>query len=293
MNSLWIVLPILIVLMFELGIELDRSAFVRVIRRPAAVAAGLIGQLLLLPLIAFGVACAFRLPPVYFLGLLLVACCPGGSSSNIFSLLAKGDAALSVTLTALSSLITLFTIPLIMHFAARFVALHADAVIDLPAGKLLVQNLVLLFLPMTAGALFRRLRPTAALRIGAALKRFAFPALLLLAAVFFIQYAKTIIAHLGVLGVASTALILLAMLAGGLLARGFRLGKAARRTIVIEVGMQNAAQAIAIAASPLVFNNGAMAVPAVVYALVMNVILLIYLRLLQKHTDEVSAASDR
>lgn len=282
MNTLWIVLPILVVLMFQLGIELDRMAFVRVIRRPAAVAAGLIGQLLLLPLIAFGVACAFRLPPVFFMGLLLVACCPGGSSSNVFTQLAKGDVALSVTLTALSSLITLFTIPLVMQFVARFVALHADAAIDLPAGKLLVQNLVLLFLPMVGGALFRRFRPIAAFRTGTVLKRLAFPALMLLAAIFFLQYAETIIENLSLLGMTSALLILTAMLAGGLLARSFRLGKVARRTIVIEVGMQNAAQAIAIAASPLIFDNGAMAIPAIVYALVMNVILLIHLRLLRR-----------
>ena len=74
MNTVWIVLPILIVLMFQLGIELDRQAFAGVARRPAAVVAGLLGQLALLPLIAFGVGLAFRLPPVYFLGLLLVAC---------------------------------------------------------------------------------------------------------------------------------------------------------------------------------------------------------------------------
>ena len=79
MNAVWIVLPILIVLMFQLGIELDGRAFAGVFRRPAAVAAGLIGQLAALPLIAFGVALAFRLPPVWFLGLMLIACCPGGS----------------------------------------------------------------------------------------------------------------------------------------------------------------------------------------------------------------------
>ena len=141
MNTVWIVLPILIVLMFQLGIELDRQAFAGVARCPAAVVAGLLGQLVLLPLIAFGVGLAFRLPSVYFLGLLLIACCPGGSSSNVFSMLAKGDVALSVTLTALSSLITLFTIPLVMGFAARFVAVHAGAAIELPVGKLLVQNI--------------------------------------------------------------------------------------------------------------------------------------------------------
>ena len=256
MNTVWIVLPVLIALMFQLGIELDRQAFAGVARRPAAVVAGLLGQLALLPLIAFGVGLAFRLPPVYFLGLLLVACCPGGSSSNVFSMLAKGDVALSVTLTALSSLITLFTIPLVMGFAARFVAVHAGAAIELPVGKLLVQNIVLLFLPMLCGALFRHWRPRAARRVHELLGRVAFPAL---------------------------------MAGGSLLARLFRLRRAVRRTIVIEVGMQNAAQAIAVATSPLIFDSGEMAVPAIVYALVMNVVLLSYLKLLPKCTDETAS----
>lgn len=284
MNTVWIVLPILVALMFQLGIELDRQAFAGVLRRPAAVVAGLVGQLVLLPIVAFGVALAFRLPPVYFMGLMLIACCPGGSSSNVFSMLARGDVALSVTLTALSSLVTLFTIPLVMGFAARFVALRADAAIDLPAGKLLAQNIVLLFLPMLAGALFRRWRPDAARRVQALLGRVAFPALMLLAAVFFVQYAATILDNIGVLGLAACALILGAMLGGSLLSRAFGLRQAARRTVVIEVGMQNAAQAIAIAASPLIFDNGEMAVPAIVYALVMNVVLLTYLRLLPKNS---------
>ena len=284
MNTIWIVLPILIVLMFQLGIELDRASSAGVIRGPAAVAAGLVGQLLLLPLIAFGVALAFRLPPVYFMGLILIACCPGGSSSNVFSMLAKGDVALSVTLTALSSLITLFTIPLVMGFAARFVSVHADTVIDLPAGKLLMQNIVLLFLPMAAGSLFRRHWPVAARHVHTLLGRMAFPALMLLAALFFIQYADAIVRNFRVLGFSAAALILLAMFAGALLSRSLRLGRAVRRTIVIEVGMQNAAQAIAIATSPLIFDNGEMAIPTIVYALLMNVILLSYLKLLRPAT---------
>ena len=137
MNTVWIVLPVLIALMFQLGIELDRQAFAGVARRPAAVVAGLLGQLALLPFIAFGVGLAFRLPPVYFLGLLLVACCPGGSSSNVFSMLAKGDVALSVTLTALSSLITLFTIPLVMGFGCNVPAIMATRTIESRSSRLI------------------------------------------------------------------------------------------------------------------------------------------------------------
>ena len=166
MNTIWIVMPILIVLMFLLGIDLDRTAFAGVRRQPKAVLLGMLGQLVLLPIIAFGVAWALNLPPVYFMGLVLVACCPGGSSSNVFSMLAKGDVALSVTLTALSSIITLFTLPVIMEFVTRFVSDMSEVQITLPVGKLLVQNIVLLFVPLIAGSIFRHFLPTAAARVG-------------------------------------------------------------------------------------------------------------------------------
>ena len=276
MNTIWIVMPILIVLMFLLGIDLDRKAFSGVARNPKAVMLGLVGQIILLPLIAFAVAWALKLPPVYFMGLVLVACCPGGSSSNVFSMLAKGDVALSVTLTAVSSIITLFTLPVIMAFVAGFVSNASGQAIHLPIGKLLVQNIVLLFVPLLAGALFRKTKPHAATKVARVLGKLAFPALMTLAAVFFLQYRREIADNFAVLGLSGALLILLAMLCSSGLSRISGSGAAVRRTIVIEVGMQNAAQAIAIASSPFIFNSGEMALPAIIYALLMNVILLIY-----------------
>ena len=276
MNTIWIVMPILIVLMFLLGIDLDRKAFTGVARNPKAVALGMLGQIILLPLIAFAVAWALKLPPIYFMGLVLVACCPGGSSSNVFSMLAKGDVALSVTLTALSSIITLFTLPVIMAFVAGYVSSANGLDIHLPIGKLLVQNLVLLFVPLWAGALFRKIKPDAATKVARVLGKFAFPALMTLAAVFFLQYRSEIADNFAVLGLSGALLILVAMLCSGGLSRISGSNAAVRRTIVIEVGMQNAAQAIAIASSPFIFNSGEMALPAIIYALLMNVILLVY-----------------
>ena len=146
-------------------------------------------------------------------------------------MLAKGDVALSVTLTALSSIITLFTIPPVMAFAARIVERHTEASIDLPVAKLILQNIVLLFLPMAAGALLRRLRSEAAGRVSAVLKRVAFPALMLLAALFFLQYTREIVSNIASLGAATAAMLLLRTGAGALLARSFRLGTAALRRI--------------------------------------------------------------
>ena len=282
MNTIWIVMPILIVLMFLLGIDLDRTAFAGVRRQPKAVLLGMLGQLVLLPIIAFGVAWALNLPPVYFMGLVLVACCPGGSSSNVFSMLAKGDVALSVTLTAFSSIITLFTLPVIMEFVTRFVSDMSEVQITLPVGKLLVQNIVLLFVPLIAGSLFRHFLPAVAARVGRVLGKAAFPALMTLALVFFLQYSNEIVDNFAILGLSAALLILLAMACSSALSRLGGFGSAVRHTIVIEVGMQNAAQAIAIASSPFIFNSGEMALPAIIYALLMNMILLTYVYCIRK-----------
>ena len=282
MNTVWIVMPILLVLMFLLGTELDRKAFENVARNPRAVFAGMTGQIILLPLIAFGIAWALDLPPVYFMGLILIACCPGGSSSNVFSMLAKGDVALSVTLTAISSIITLFTIPFIMNVATEFVSEQSGTEINLPIGKLLVQNIILFLVPMLLGIALKKFRPATAEKVNKGLSKIAFPALIVLALTFFLQYTKEIFDNFALIGLATTALILAAMLCSSLLSRAGKFGKAVRRTIVIEVGMQNAAQAIAIATSPFIFNSGEMAIPSIIYALMMNVILLIYVAIVKR-----------
>ena len=282
MNTIWIVMPILIVLMFLLGIDMSKKAFTDIAHNPKAVLLGLIGQLVILPVIAFLIAWILKLPPVYFMGLVLVACCPGGSSSNVFSMLAKGEVALSVTLTALSSIMTLFTLPLIMEIVAEAVSDMSGVRIELPVGKLLVQNIVLIFLPLFAGSMFKRLCPAAAAKTRKVLGKMAFPALMILAAVFFLQYKKEIADNFASLGLSAALLILIAMACSSSMSRIGRFSNAVRRTIVIEVGMQNAAQAIAIASSPFIFNSGEMALPAICYALLMNVILLTYVYFIRR-----------
>lgn len=280
MNTIWIVMPILIVLMFMLGMDLSKKAFTDIAKNPKAVLLGTVGQIVVLPLVAFCLAWALKLPAEYFMGLVLIACCPGGSSSNVFSMLAKGDVALSVTLTALSSLITLFTLPVIMSFVADKVSLMSGEEINLPKGKLLVQNFVLVFVPMLIGYAFKHYLPDPAAKVRKVLGKAAFPALMILALTFFLQYPQEIADNFGVLGISATLLIMLAMLSGSGLSRLGGLSGAERRTIVIEVGMQNAAQAIMLAG--VVFKSPVMALPAIMYALLMNVILLIYVYLIRR-----------
>ena len=277
--AIWIVLPILTLLMFDLGLSLRFEDFGRVFRSPWPIVVALLGQLVLLPLIALWLASAFRLPPVFFIGLVLIACCPGGSSSNVFSKLAGGDVALSVTLTALSSVITLFTIPLVMSWATTLVGESVG--ISLPVGNLIKQNLVLMLLPVLLGIGLHYAWPKAAEKTDRVLSRLAFPLLLVLITVFYVQHHRTILANIGLLGLCVTVLILVAIGCSSLLSRLVRTDEGQRRTVVIEVGMQNAAQAIAISSSPFIFANEEMAIPAILYSLMMNIVLLIYVGILR------------
>ena len=280
MNTIWIVLPILTLLMFDLGLALRLEDFGKVFRHPWPIAVALLGQLVLLPAIALGLAYFFKLPPVFFIGLVLIACCPGGSSSNVFSKLAGGDVALSVSLTALSSVITLFTIPLIMSWATQLVGTGVG--ITLPVGNLIKQNLVLMLLPVVLGIVLHYAWPKAAQKMDRVLTRLAFPLLLVLITVFYVQHHKTILENIGLLGLCVTALILVAIGISSLLSRLVKNSPQQRRTVIIEVGMQNAAQAIAIASSPLIFANDQMAIPAILYSLMMNIVLLIYVGVVRR-----------
>ena len=279
MNTIFIVLPILTILMFELGLSLNLSDLKVLRNEPKSIIAGLIGQLIILPLLTFIIAYLFKMDSIYFIGLMLIACSPGGSSSNVFSMLAGGNVVLSVVLTALCSIITLFTLPIILSFVTNYLNQQAETTLVLPVGKLIVQNLVLVFIPIILGLLSKKFLPNFSIRLDNILSKVAFPALLLLATVFFIQHFDTIITEFGTLGLVIFALILSAMFLGYAISLIMKIKARERKTIIIEVGMQNAAQAIAIACSPFIFNNEVIAIPAIIYALMMNIILLVYIKM--------------
>lgn len=275
MSSVLIVLPILIILMFDLGLGLTVADFGLIFKRPRALLTGLVGQILFLPALAFTLGTFFGLKSELFVGLLLIACCPGGSSSNVFSGIARGDVALSVSLTAFSSLITMITLPILM-----------GASIDLPVANLVVQNLVLVLAPIIVGMVLKFVKPAFAERLHKIISRFAFPALMFLAALFFLVNIDILREYFGQLFMVVTCLVLAGMACGSSLAVLANLNHRERRTLVIEVGMQNGAQAMALAVSPFVFNEPVYAVPATVYALMMNVILLIYVGIVKRNNPD-------
>ena len=139
-----------------------------------------------------------------------------------------------------------------------------------------------LLLPVLLGIGLHYLWPKAADKTDRVLSKLAFPLLLVLITVFYIQHHRTILENIGLLGLCVTALILVAIGLSSLLSRLVKNSPQQRRTVIIEVGMQNAAQAIAIASSPLIFANEEMAIPAILYSLMMNIVLLTYVGLVRK-----------
>lgn len=286
MNTVFIVMPILCLLMFQLGLGLDFEAFRKVASKPGGLVVGIVGQIVVLPLVAWILGRLFGLDPLFFIGIMLIACSPGGSSSNVFSYLAGGNVALSVTLTAVSSILTLFTIPLIMHWVVEYAgtgisasaatSASSAAQIHLPVGKLFAQNIVMMLVPILLGwgVQLKFAKATGVLKKW--LGKLSFPALILLASIFFLQHKETIIREFPRLGLCIGLMIIIAIAAGGILSRLAGLSGPDRKTIIIEVGMQNAAQAIAVACSPFIFANEVIAIPAIIYALLMNIVLLVY-----------------
>ncbi len=277
-----LVLPILVILMFDLGLTLNIKDFKELIKKPKALILGTIGQIIILPAIAFAIATIFKLEPIFYIGLILISCSPGGSSSNIFSKIAGGNVALSVTLTAISSIITIFTIPIVLSIAISNIQGDLPSTFTLPVGNLLVQNILLMLVPIILGFIMQKFLTEKAKRIDKVLSKIAFPALMLLAGIFFIQHHDTILGNFTKIGGATTALLIVSIITATLLCLIIKTNIKERKTIVIEVGMQNAAQAITLASSPFIFGNSQFAIPAIIYALMMNIVLLIYVTIVKK-----------
>ncbi|MGL5682394.1 MAG: bile acid:sodium symporter family protein [Marinifilaceae bacterium] len=276
MNQLIIVIPILTLMMFLIGLELKTADIKIAFKSPAALIIGLLGQLVLLPIIALLIAMLFNMPTTFFIGFMLIACCPGGSSSNVLTYLAKGDVALSVVLTTMSSVITLITLPLYMSYILYKTEFVSDNTVDFPIKMMVIQNIVLILLPICIGMLIQYYKKNWAHKCAQFIQKGITPALLLMIFLFCVEHHITIARYFKQLGMSSLLLLSSTLFVGLLLARWYNLHIAQRKTITIEIGIQNAAQAIALACSPLVFNNTEMAIPAIVYAIIMNGIILGY-----------------
>lgn len=260
-----VLLPVgLAIVMLGMGLTLLPEDFQRVTRYPKAVAIGLISQLIFLPVVGFLVASIVPMRPETAVGLMVLALCPGGPSSNMMTYLAKGDVALSVTLTALSSAITVFTIPIFANLSLQYFA-GQSAAIALPVGQTMLQIFAIALLPVALGMLIRQQFPNLARRLEKVVNRLAVGFLAFIILAIIIHEWNRIPGFIAQVGIGVVLLNVISMVLGFWFGKLFNLKFSQQICIAIEVGLQNATLAIAITAGLL--NNPDMAVPAAVYSL--------------------------
>ncbi|MCK5918029.1 MAG: bile acid:sodium symporter family protein [Cocleimonas sp.] len=269
-------------IMLSMGLMLKLSDFKQVLRYPKAFLVGLSAQMLLVPLLALFLLQFFDLPPLLAVGLLVLSFSPGGTTSNLFSYLAKGDVALSIALTACASLITPFTLPFLTELALQFfMGENKDIVI--PIGLTMKRLLIVTVVPVLIGMSIKLLKPVWAEAIQPVIHKLS---ILLFFTVIFsmiISQWEQMPRFLEQVGVITTLMIILAMLSGYVLAKSTGLTAKQVKTMTIEVGMQNGGMALIVTQG--VLDNPTMSIVPVIYGLIMLVPISFYLFLVRNEAS--------
>jgi len=252
--------------MFGMGLSLHIADFTRVLREPKAVLIGISAQLIILPLVAFMIALAFKLPPELAVGLMIISFAPGGTTSNVFTNLAKGDVALSISLTAIVSLVTPFTIPLFLLLAMQYF-LGYESVVEIPFIKTMMQLLLITVLPVIIGMTILYKWQKIAEKIEPLIRLFSIIFLLFFVVAIVFIASSEILEFFMQTGAATLTLNILVLGLGYVLAKLFKLTKKQAISIGYEVGIQNAPLALII--SGTIIGNSIMMIPALTYGLLM------------------------
>lgn len=263
-----IFLPIALgIIMLGLGLSLTVADFRRVVLYPRAVIVGLVCQMLILPAVCFGIATGFGLPPQFAVGLMLLAASPGGATANLFSHLAKGDVALNITLTAVNSVLTLFTLPLLVNFALTHF-MRTEKIIPLQFDKV-IQVFAIVLVPVAIGMAVRRWRESTAQTLERPVRLLSALLLLLIVLGALAKERHQVVDMMRVVGGAALVFNLASMAVGYFVPLAARLPKAQAVAIGMEIGIHNSTLAITIASSPLLLGDPTMAIPPAIYSLIM------------------------
>jgi BASS family bile acid:Na+ symporter len=263
-----VLLPLALgVIMLGLGLSLTIADFTRVLIFPRAVLVGLLCQMVLLPGVCFAIAKYSGLSPELAVGLMLLAASPGGVTANLYSHLAKGDVALNITLTAVNSVLTVVTLPLIVNFSLNHFLGEMRA-IPLQFAKV-AQIFVVVLGPVSLGMLLRKKWPPLSSKLEKPVKVLSALFLVLIVAATVYKERSMVGTYFQQVGVAALVFNLASMLLGYFLPRLLRLSRQQAIAIGMEIGIHNGTLAIAIASSPQLLNNSTMAIPPAVYSLFM------------------------
>jgi len=271
-----VVLPLsLAFIMFSLGIGLTFADFARVMTRPKAFALGAVNQLVALPVIAFLIATLFGMEGAIAVGFMLVAFLPGGITSNVLAKMARGDVALSVSLTAIISLIVIVTVPILVTATVSYFQGEALAA-NISVGGLAVQIFMLTTVPVVLGLLVRRFAAGFALRVEPWFSRIANILFLVIAIQTFVANWDVVQSQIATLGPAMMVLTIVLIAFGWISSRLLGFGRRTAATIAVETGLQNILLGLTVAAAlasyiavETVGGYGLYALPSGVYALTM------------------------
>ena len=261
-----IFLPIsLAIIMFGMGLGLVTGDFVRLFSFPKAVLVGLCNQLLLLPLIGFAIVVLFDLNPSMAIGVMIISVCPGGPTSNLITQVSRGNIGLSVTLTALASLITVFTIPILLSKAIAYFTGNSGIIIQLPILETMVQILVITIIPISIGMMIRKRNEGFAVRMEKPMRTASTVLFVIIFLVIIIANKDNLVQAMKEVGLATLLLNLLTMGLGFLTAKLFGIAGNSQITITIESGIQNGTLAFVIATT--ILNNFEMGLPTGAYSI--------------------------
>jgi BASS family bile acid:Na+ symporter len=258
----------LFLIMWGLGLTLSIDDLAKAIVRPKALLVGLTGQMVLLPLLAFFLAFVFRSEPVITIGLILLAACPGGITSNAYTLVSRGDVALSVSLTTLSSIMTVVTMPLLAYVAFQTFG-SANSGVDVPMSTMIVSLARLTVLPIVLGMLLRWRFPALAERLTEPVRKMALVILIGVIVGNTVTSFDVLMANIVDVGLLAGTLNLSALAMGFGLAKLFRLPNEQTVSLTFEVGVQNLSLVLTLAMA--ILHIPEYAAFALVYSLFMKI----------------------
>jgi len=261
-----ILLPIsLAIIMFGMGLSLVSGDFTRLFTYPKAVLVGLCNQLLFLPLIGFVIVVLFGLNPSMAIGVMIISICPGGPTSNLITQVSRGNIGLSVTLTALASLMTVFTIPILLSKFIVYFSGDTDVVIQLPILETMLQILVITVIPISIGMMIRKRREAFALSMEKPMRTASTVLFVIIFLIIIIANKDNLTQAMKEVGLPTLLLNLSTMGLGYLSAKLLGITGKSQISIIIESGIQNGTLAFVIATT--ILNNFEMGLPTGAYSI--------------------------
>ena len=266
-------------IMFALGLGLTGNDFLRVIRQPRDFFVGAFSQIILLPIIAFILVKIWPIAPELAIGVMIIAAAPGGVTSNLLTSFAKGDVALSISLTAIISLLCVITIPFIVLTSVTLLT-ESNITQDISLISMARDMFIIVTVPVILGMLFRRFASGISLKfepIGKKISTLLF-VLVLLGAI--AAERENVVSYFAQAGLITLVLNVVMMIVAYFVARSFASGTEQKKCITIECGLQNGTLAIFVATS--IFGGGMYVIPAATYSLIMFGTSLIFVYLVRK-----------